>query len=256
MALRYITLLGIRKMKKRIAITYLIGIHILLVIVLLKSNFIDSVQSKLGIQQAASPPEITQHFRRMLRYHRRIDGNVPDGAFIFIGDSITQGLCVSAIASPSVNYGIGSDTTVGVLQRLPDYKSIERASAVLFAIGINDMKRRANEEIVENYRAIIDQIPSTIPIIFSAVLPLDKEARDEWQGRNQTRIRELNARIKGLTEESDNLFFIDAGSQLIDENGNLSDKFHDGDGVHLNSRGNAIWIGKIREAIETAQRNR
>ena len=160
-------------MKKRITIIYLIGIHLLLAVVLLKSDFIDRVQTKLGIQQSGLSAEITPHFHRMLRYHKRMDGNVPDGSVVFIGDSITQGLCVSAITCPSVNYGIGSDTTLGVLQRLQDYRSIDRASAVLLAIGINDMKRRSNDEIFENYRLIIEQIPKTTPIVFSAVLPLD-----------------------------------------------------------------------------------
>ena len=240
-------------MKKRISVTYLIGVHILLAIVLLKNDFINKVQSELGIWQAGSPHEITQHFHRMLRYHRRMDGNVPDGAVIFIGDSLTQGLCVSAIKSPSVNYGIGSDTTVGVLQRLPNYKSIERASAVVLAIGINDMKRRSNDEILENYRAIIEHLPKTTPVIFSAVLPLDEETRDEWQGRNQDRIKTLNSDLKHLVLARDNVFFVDAGPLLLDEAGNLADIYHDGDGVHLNSQGNAIWIDALRNGIEIAQ---
>jgi len=130
-------------MKKRFTITYLIGIHLFLAVVLLKSDFNDRVEHKFGIHTAAQSPEITQHFHRMLHYHKRMDGNVPEGSVIFIGDSITQGLCVSAIASPAVNYGIGSDTTVGILQRLPYYNSIKRASAVVLAIGINDIRRRS-----------------------------------------------------------------------------------------------------------------
>ena len=242
-------------MKKQTTIAYLIGVHILLAVVLLKSDFIDRVEHKLGIHKTAEPPEITQHYHRMLHYHRRMDGNVPEGAILFIGDSITQGLCVSAIASPAVNYGIGSDTTTGVLQRLPYYNSIGRASAVVLAIGINDMKRRSNDEILENYRAIIAQIPKTIPVIVSAVLPLDEESRDDWQGRNQKRIKTLNSNIVNLAMVENNVFFVDAGPLLIDEAGNLADVYHDGDGVHLNSRGNAIWIDALKTEIQKAQQS-
>jgi lysophospholipase L1-like esterase len=247
--------LGSKEMKKRIVIAYVIGIHILLAIVLLKSDFIDRVQSRLGIQSIPLPPEITEHFHRMLRYHKRMDGNVPDGAVIFIGDSITQGLCVSGIASPSVNYGIGSDTTVGVLQRLPYYKSIERASAVVIAIGINDMRRRSNNDILENYRSIIELIPKTTPVVLSAVLPLDEEARAKCQGLNLDRIKSLNSRIEHLTSGSENLFFVDSGPLLVDESGNLADMYHDGDGVHLNSKGNAIWIDILRKGLQKAQQS-
>ncbi len=241
-------------MKRRIAVIYLIGIHVLLAVVLVKSDFIDRVQVRLGTQQAELSPEITEYFLGMLRYHKRMDGNVPDGSVVFIGDSITQGLCVSAVASPSVNYGIEGDTTLGVLQRLPDYRSIDRASAVVLAIGINDMKRRSNDEILENYRLIIEKIPKTIPIVFSAVLPLDEESREEWQGRNH-RIRQLNSSIQRLANIDSRVFFVDAGALLIDASGNLADKFHDGDGIHLNSQGNAIWINALRDGIHRARQS-
>ena len=59
-----------------------------------------------------------------------MDGLIPEGATIFIGDSITQGLATSAVSNQSVNYGIGSDTTLGVLKRLPYYNSMNSAKAV------------------------------------------------------------------------------------------------------------------------------
>ncbi len=237
-------------MKKRIAAAYLIGIHILLAFVLLRSDFIDRAERKLGIHAS---PEITEHFVTMLNFHRRMDGNVPERAVIFIGDSITQGLCVSAVASPSVNYGIGNDTTLGVLRRLSAYKSIERASVVVLAIGINDMIRRSNEEILENYRTIIEKIPKTTPIVLSALLPVDEESIDKWQRRNQQRIGKLNTSIEKLVKTDSRLFFVDAGPLLIDGSGNMDDKYHDGDGVHLNSKGNAIWIDVLRNGIRKAQ---
>lgn len=235
-------------MKKQLTIAYILCIHLFLGFVLLKSDFIQRVESKLGFGQNAQF-EITDHFHRMLRYHSRMDDNVPDGAVVFIGDSITQGLCVSAVVPSSVNYGIGSDTTIGVLQRLPKYKSIGRACAVVVAIGINDMKFRSNEEILRNYSAIAGQMPENVPVIFSAVLPLDEKVRDEWQGRNQDRIRLLNSELENLTNEFEHLFFVDAGALLIDAQGNLADEFHDGDGVHLNSKGNAIWIQQLQMVI-------
>ena len=184
-----------------------------------------------------------------------MDGNVPDNAVIFIGDSITQGLCVSAIATPSVNYGIGSDTTVGVIRRIPFYKSIERASVVVLAVGINDMKHRSNKEILKNYRTIVDLIPKRTPVIFSAVLPLDMKAREKWQGRSQDRIERLNSSIEILSINKNNLYFVDAGPLLMDGNGNLSDVYHNGDGVHLNSKGYSIWNNVLRTGIKKAQQH-
>ena len=102
-------------MKRPVSSAYLIAIHVFLVIVLLNSDFIVRLSNKLGVgNHQTKSSELTAYYHRMLGYHERMDGNVPDGAVIFIGDSITQGLCVSEVALQSVNYGIGTDTTFAV----------------------------------------------------------------------------------------------------------------------------------------------
>lgn len=230
----------------------MVCIHLLLGFVLLESDFLSRAVKLLGIT-AEKEPEITEHFRRMLRYQARMDGNVPDGAVLFIGDSMTQGLCVSAVSPLSVNYGIGSDTTAGVLKRLPTYRSIRRAGAVVVAVGVNDMKLRSNDEILHNYAAIAAQIPEKVPIVFSAVLPLNEKSREERRVRYRERTRTLNARLEEFCRGSSRFFFLDVGPLLSDDTGNLAGEYDDGDGVHLNAKGNAIWISGLREKIAEAR---
>ena len=182
-----------------------------------------------------------------------MDANIPDGAVIYIGDSLTQGLCVTAVTTPSVNFGIGNDTTIGVLKRLPEYHSLERASVCVIAIGVNDLKRRGNEEIIINYSLILQTIPPHLPLIFSAILPLDERVRDDLSGWN-TRIKELNSGLKALCEaQSPKCTFVDAGPKLADSSGNLRKEYHESDGVHLNGVGNAIWIKELKEVVKKAQ---
>ena len=194
--------------------------------------------------------DITEHYKRMMVYHQYMDGNVPEGAVVFVGDSITQGLCVSAVWDRAVNYGIGSDTTVGVLQRLPKYASMSRAAAVVIAIGVNDLKRRDNAEILGNYKKIMDAVPAGTPLVFSAVLPLDDRAKAEAENRNG-RIRELNKGLAELCATDTRCYFVDITASLVDETGNLQPSFHVGDGVHLNTAGYAQWINDLREHLES-----
>lgn len=238
--------------RHKLITAYFLCIHIFIGLILLTSDFVGLVQGKIGVMMEARP-EITAYFDRILRYHARMDGNVPDGAVVFIGDSMTQGLCVSAVAPLSVNYGIGGDTTVGVLQRLPTYHSLQRAGAIVVTIGNNDLKFRSNKEIVRNYSAIIERLPRDVDVIFSAPLPYDEKANHEWVGSNQ-RLRALNKDLKLLTQKSRRLHFIDAGPLLVDAEGNLADRFHDGDGTHLNEDGNAVWIVELRRALDEASR--
>jgi lysophospholipase L1-like esterase len=240
------------KMRKKFLVGYIIFVHLFLVLVLLRSDFITRVGYRVGLIRNVEP-EIIQDFEQMIKYHERMDANVPDGAVIFIGDSITQGLCVSAVANPSVNFGIGSDTTVGVLKRLTEYHSLERASVCVISIGINDFRLRGNDEILKNYSLILHAVPPRLPIVFSAILPVDEHFRDDFAGLNR-RIRELNSGLKAFCEaQNPKCTFVDPGPKLVDYSGNLRKEYYDGDGVHLNGLGNSIWIKELKGIVQKAQ---
>ena len=237
-------------MRRATFIAYVVLVHGLLALVLWKSDFFVRVEQKLGAPPSVQ--EITDHYKRMLRYHVRMDQNVPDNSVVFIGDSLTQGLCADAVAFPSVNYWIGGDTTVGVLGRLPEYRSLHSASAVVLAIGVNDMKFRENQHMVQNYRRILQILPQAVPLVCSAVLPVNEAMMAPGKVTN-ARIRDLNASLKTLCSEDARCVFVDVGSSLVDAGGNLSTAFQDGDGVHLKNAGNRIWIDELRIAVRKAQ---
>lgn len=245
-------------MKWHIIYGYFIILHCLLGITMLKSDFVQRVKNKLGIISAATNTGFTgQFYDSMVMFHQRMDGNVPSGSVVFIGDSLTQGLCVSAVASPAVNYGIGSDTTSGVIKRMGAYKSLQRAKIIVFAIGFNDMKTKSNELILKNYSEIIKGTPPEVPLIISAVLPIDEDVvKYEWPGGRsgfKERANKLNMGLKMLSEGSPRIHYVNAASLLVDANGNLLDKFHCGDGIHLNSDGNRIWIQCLKTTIQGIQ---
>ncbi len=237
-------------MRRTTLIAYVVLLHALFAIVLWKSDFLPRLERKLGWVERAE--EITDHYRGMVQYHGRMDANVPDNAVIFIGDSLTQGLYVDAVARPSVNYGIGSDTTVGVLGRLGTYRSVYRASAVVLAIGAVDMRFRDNREIVRNYGRILAALPPHVAIVCSAVLPVH-EAMMSPRPVTNARIRDLNLALGALCAGDARCVFVDAGKDLMDAGGQLSALVQVGDGIHLNSTGNRIWSDALRPVIERAR---
>lgn len=193
-------------------------------------------------------PDVTDHYTRMMKYHGYMDGSVPAGAVLFIGDSITQGLCVAAVCDRGVNYGIGSDTTLGVIERLPKYGSVDRARAVVVAIGVNDLSRRDNAAILENYRRIAGEVSGRAPLLFSAVLPLDERVNPGNAGVN-ARIRELNRGLAEICAETGGCRLVDVAGVLADGTGGLAPEHHVGDGVHLSDLGYALWIDGLRAAL-------
>lgn len=202
-----------------------------------------------AVSQSQNPaPDITEHYTRMMKYHVYMDGSVPAGAVLFVGDSITQGLCVAAVCDRGVNYGIGSDTTVGVLERLPKYGSIDRARAVVVAIGVNDLSRRDNDAILENNRKIAGTVAGSAPLVFSAVLPVDERVNPENAGVNG-RIRELNRGLAKVCAETRGCRMVDVTGALADDTGSLAPENHVGDGVHLSDKGYTLWIAALRDAL-------
>ncbi len=236
---------------KRPFISYIVLLHLFIVVVLWKSDFLDRVHRRLWDTTPVVQPEFTSYFDRILNYHSRSVGIVPDEAVIFIGDSITQGLCVSAVAPVSVNFGIGSDTTLGVLKRLPVYMpALERAKYIVLAIGINDFRYRTAVDAVVNYEQILDELPKDRRIVVSAILPMNESARPALAERVEW-VKEFNAGIKKLTSKRELVTFLDSQQSLdSDSDGQLDPQLHSGDGVHLNSAGNRLWAMSLQSAID------
>ena len=59
------------------------------------------------------------------------------------------------------------------------WKKIQRILIpfVVVAIGVNDLRRRDNAALLENYRKIADAVAGRAPLLFSAVLPLDERVK-------------------------------------------------------------------------------
>lgn len=228
---------------KKLCSVYIVGLHLLLAVILIKSDFIEKIQRKLGVYQK---PELSAYFYDTATVHGRLDGSLPEGVTLFIGDSITQGLATAAIVDSSVNYGIGSDTTVGVIERLPSYKSINKAKAVVLAIGVNDLKRRDVETTVDNYQKMLKLIPQDKPIVVSAVLPVDERV---YTRNSNDSIKQLNTKLKTLVAGMSNIVYVDSTELLQEPDGNLKAEFHTGDGIHLNTAGYQVWIAQLRQAL-------
>jgi len=224
---------------------YLILIHLFIVIVFVKTDVFTRIKSKLGVEVIRE--EIPFDYYKKLTFHKRIDKNVAEGSIIFIGDSLMKGLAVSAIYPQSVNYGIGFDTTLGVLSRINEYKSIKQAKAVILAIGINDLRWRSNSEIIQNYRKIIEILNGT-RIVISSILPID-EIVSHRIGQNK-RIININKGLRKIDKENSKVYFLDMAKHLSDNNKQLRNEFHIGDGVHLNKLGNSVWIKQLKMKIK------
>jgi lysophospholipase L1-like esterase len=232
-----------KRIWKWITVCYVIALQLFSVILVFETDFIPKFKAIFlaTAETAILPPD--PHVRRMLTYTEWMDKSVPDKSIIFLGDSITQGLAVAAVAPYATNFGIGGATTAELLDAMPSYKSLNRVDTVVLEIGINDLIQNRKEGLHERYRKIAASLPLKTTLIWSAVMPTG------IKHINPTVIVEANRMIKTLCETRDNCIFVDTWSFLADESGQPIPKNFLADATHLSPSGYRLWISAIKQAM-------
>ena len=233
-------------MIKTLLITWLVAIHAFAALAIWDTDLPYRIDRKLNLG-LLNPPEITHFYEDMLGSHLQLDGSVKSGSVVFLGDSITQGLNVAAITNQAINYGIGMDTSYGLLRRVSQYNSLTHASTIVIAIGINDLIRvkRSPADVLKNYKAILQRLPPETKVIMQAVFPVD-----ETKGLSGTngKIIQLNEMLKSLAEDKGHTF-INIQGVFLNNEGNLKSLLHVGDGLHLSSEGYKLWIAALNQTL-------
>lgn len=172
------------------------------------------------------------------------------GAFVFVGDSITDGNEWSEMLNcrRCQNRGISSDISAGVLARTVDILA-EKPAKILLMIGINDISRSIpNETIVANYREFIRRTRKASPrtrIYLQSILPTNNTFR-KFVERNDESIKFLNDEMRKLAAGDKFVEYIDLHSRFLDADGRL-DKKYTNDGLHLLGEGYLLWARILKE---------
>jgi len=153
------------------------------------------------------------------------------------------------------NRGIGGDTTDGVLGRLKVSLFDIKPSKVVLMIGTNDIDGgRNNDEILSNYRQILQQISINLPdaeVFCISIIPQNKKF-EQSSGldvdANNIKIQQVNQQIAFLADQF-GYCYVDIYSDLIDENNLLFENCSD-DGLHLNHNGYLIWTAKLKPYLD------
>lgn len=217
---------------------YLVGLHLLLAVLVFKTDFIPRIYYTFGWLPAG--PDLCRE--RLQMFHERVDATVPEGAAIFLGDSLTQGLAVAAVAPVAVNYGIGGLTSAQLLDALPHFQALGRARIVFLSIGINDLLLGREGALPQRYAEILAALPPDVPLVWSTLLPagLAPERRAAITQANQA-IRTLCAARPGCR-------LVDATPALAGPDGRPRPGMMEPDGLHLAPAGNRAWIEALRAA--------
>jgi lysophospholipase L1-like esterase len=230
----------------KVLFIYTIVIHVFIALLFYRYDLVSEVKIDLGLQK--NDIFKSKYYQNMLVFHSRIDKNSLPGNAIFFGDSIMKGLSVSSVYNPSVNFGIGHDTTEGLFKRLKYFTSLTKSKIIVIAIGVNDINKRSVEEIKVNLAKILDYLPESIPILLADVLPVDELTGVHLNDYNN-RIQSLNQEIRKLCTDRHGVYCSGGSQHFVDHYGNLEKQYHIGDGLHLSTDGYKLWTSMLKNKI-------
>ena len=167
-----------------------------------------------------------------------------------MGDSIVQGLATSAVSPYAVNYGIGTQTTIALLDKLANYAtSLRHASVVVFSIGVNDVAGGHSAGLAERFRMLMRAVPPQTPVGLSAIGPVihgDRASTMNGEiGRVNNMLREMCAGRPGCR-------YLDTWTLFAGSDNRFDPKYFMADGLHLSQQGYDAWIGALRTAVQAS----
>lgn len=228
-------------MKRTFVALYFVAIHAALAVALLRPEAIQWRKQRLGVE-----PVGIQYIRFMQGAHLTGDTLVPSGAFIFLGDSNTQAMPVSAAGSFAVNYGVGYQTTEQLAEFLPALRSVERASAIHLSTGTNDIRDGESAELESRFKRVLSAIPDDVQLLWSGIIP--------GRRSNSDAIRDANATARSMCEARPRCTYIDTWEFLAGSDGAAIPELYQ-DAVHVNAEGYRLWLQSIRSAYNVPTAN-
>ena len=175
---------------------------------------------------------------------------------LFVGDSITDGWRNAgqpiwdqhwAKYKPA-NFGIGGDTTQGVLWRMQNGElDGYKAKLIVLMLGTNNINRNPNDEIVDGDRLIIEEFKKRQPqakILVLGIFPRAVQATDPYRAS----IKDINSKLAKLADNKQ-VFFLDIGDKFLTPDGTLTPEIMP-DGLHPNLKGYKIWADAISARVK------
>ena len=225
--------------RRAAVLIYVAALHLLVVAALLRP---EAIWRRIHWLWPPTEDTVSDFRRNTMLMQSTIDLTARPNAVWFFGDSIIHGLDTARVTERALNLGIGEDTVTGVLSRIGEHPALTQAAGIVLAVGVNDLIWRPAKAVARDYETLLSRTPAGIPVIVSAVLPVDERLGGQtWRGRN-VRIKQFNAMLARLCASQSNCAYVDAGAVLSDTAGNLTRENHRGDGLHLSRAGYDILI--------------
>ena len=212
-----------------------------------------------GPAQPANVP--LENARNQARHQGFLDvARAGDIDLLFVGDSITDGWRNRGLEvwnkyfAPlkAANFGIGGDTTQGVLWRMQNGELDGfKAKLIVLMLGTNNINRNPNAEIADGDRLIIEEFKKRQPQAKVLVLGIFPRAVEPTSPLRAA-IKEINLMLAKLADNKQ-VFYLDIGEKFLAPDGTLTPEIMP-DALHPNLAGYQIWADAIADQTKVLMR--
>ena len=184
--------------------------------------------------------------------HLARSGGVLDGREKVLRDeSGTRYLDMRILSSPVFYEG----------EKISFAEAVERGQprVLVLSFGLNGLPRwsRDPEAFLRNYRALIDGVFARSPntkIILQSVYPVgENDCFSAPVPKLNAQIQALNAYIASLSQEYENVAYINTAALLSDASGALLSNYDIGDGIHLTNDAYRIILSHLCQTMGGAE---
>ena len=173
-----------------------------------------------------------------------------EGGIVFLGSSSFRRWDLERYFPGKVliNRGFGGSQMADALRYLDRIVLPLKPRTLLLYEGDNDLASGKTPGTLEReFRKMVARVHATLPetkIVFVGVKP----SLRRWHLIGK--VREANARVRAITEQSGLLEFIDVDSPLLGADGEPRRDLFVDDGLHLNDDGYAIWAELVAPHLD------
>lgn len=178
---------------------------------------------------------------------------------VFVGDSRTEGLFLFSQISKETSatcYAWRGFTTSDIINKekfnvdgkyLTGTQALENNknfSKVFIMLGVNELCPAVDEKFIQRYDTIIKSALKANPdavIVIQSIIPVAKWQSDSSQYINNANVKTFNHALEEYAQKN-GYIWLDVGSLMADQNGDLSSDYDIGDGIHLNQTACDLWF--------------
>lgn len=210
----------------------------------------------LNAQQSSFTP--SAHYTERMAFFQQLH-DMTTSSVVMMGNSLTENagnwnywLHTNGV----VNRGIIGDDAEGMRARLDEMERT-RPKAIVLMCGINDLSHHLTADSVATLvKSLIADIRRRVPaahLYVQSLLPIN-ESFKRWktlEGRTND-VPQVNKLLAGYCKQ-EHIDFINVFPHLVLPGTNILQKQYSVDGLHLNSKGYAVWAKVLRQYLNVSR---